>query len=376
MNILVLKAKKQSVVPLIPSDVKHLIKNKNKIFFQKNLGIDIGYNDNEYIANGAKAVKNINKSFIREIDLILMEKFEWKKIFKFLNPNQIILSRMNITNNPNHLLKLLKNNITSLSAENIKDGEKFGYIEVIEKIKGYYSIILSGNLLLKTNKKTIGMSLASLGSETEKANLTIFNYSLMSEYVIKTAISLGTNITLFDKNTNNLKKIENNETFKKICNLTGSSIVCKEAKYEKIKDHLIKTNVLIIGSAQFSNQIKLTKELLEKMPSGSVVIDASLDSSYALEIDININKKNNYYKNVHIFGFNDAINLFPNSASKLISNFNKNILSKLDTNMNVSEILKNDKNLRNALMTYKGNVVNIEVARALKLKYTNFDSIL
>ena len=90
MKIIILKDKIGKCTPIIPNDVLKLTQNKIQVSFQRGIGDFCGFNDNEYIKNGATLIKKINKKTLSQFDIICSFNLLKTKYYKMVNKNQLI----------------------------------------------------------------------------------------------------------------------------------------------------------------------------------------------------------------------------------------------------------------------------------------------
>lgn len=377
MKILVLRTKKDSSVALIPNDVKTLVNQKNEVYVQSNAGIKAGYTDKEYLKAGAKIIYKINQENLKNIDLVCVNDLEWNKLYSFLNPNQILWSKGYLVNKPNILYKLLKNNITCICNENINFNGVFKYLLVNEKIKGYYGIFLAANALAKNNKTSVGRMLGSLEKEDDKSNVLILNYSYSGYYATKSALANGANVIYLDDNIESLKEIQNDKAIKGLCDLSNVKLTCLKASFENIAENMTKSQV-VITTNQFAvnaTALRITNEMIDRMPRGGVLVNLSADTGFACEGETKSNKPNAHHNNISIISYDNIPGMFPNQTSKLFSALNTKWFTAIAKVNNVHELLNNSSELANALVTYRGNLTSKDIADSLELKFTSLREI-
>ena len=381
MKIIILKDKIGKCTPIIPNDVLKLTQNKIQVSFQRGIGDFCGFNDNEYIKNGATLIKKINKKTLSQFDIICSFNLLKTKYYKMVNKNQLIWSYGYLVNNTRELFKMVKWGINTVSCESINKNGVYEYLEPIEKIKGVYAPILATNLLVGNNKVGRGKLLPKINELTSPTEIMIINYSYAAYYAIKSCIALGANITFLECNNDLCKIIQDDKSIKELLNTTKATLKIDTLSFDNLNKYVKNTNVLIV-----TNQLPTTKttqilntQQINNMRKGGVFINLSSDTGFAswTEQKPNNDKKiSTSFNNINIVSIQNITNLFPYETSLITSKLNANHFINMSKCENIKKSICSIKEIKAGIITYKNCITNLDIARSLHLQYINIDKLL
>ena len=380
LRILVLKEKKDNRVCLIPSDIKKLIENKIVVYVEKNAGLTAGYTDQEYISAGATIINKVTKEVIDKIDIIATVTVNRnKKLFTIANPNIFFWGYQYLVNNTKEMYFMLKNNISSIGVEAISKDSIYEFIIPNEKIKGSYAPILAADYLSKAkNKFAVGQSIAKIDENGKNANFTILNYSYSGYFAAIQALAMGANVTYIDQDDEILADLTKDKKIVALTKAFNSTFKTVHFSHENLVEEMKNTNVLIATNQlpTVKTVAKITNGMLESMPKGSVFVDLAVETGFSSDVETkpaNIKKQFQTISGVACVTVEHISNLFPKVISDAISGLNTKYFIQLAKSSEKSLIdsISKDKTLSHAVMTYRGNLTNSDIASSLSLKYTS-----
>jgi alanine dehydrogenase len=199
MNILLLKENKnENRVALLPDDVREIIRNKNTIFVQKNYGIKNFISDEEYKNASATIFDNLN-NIAKDIDVVVKIGELSKKEAKLLQ-GKILISNLNLSNNPKNLNLILRNNITSIALEEIDtDNHNYNFYQCNEQLKGRFAALVSSYYLGKVIPFAIGKTFSPIPYCKTHAHYTIMNCGEAGIAAAKVILSFGGKVTFLEE---------------------------------------------------------------------------------------------------------------------------------------------------------------------------------
>jgi alanine dehydrogenase len=203
------------------------------------------------------------------------------------------------------------------------------------------------------------------------AKIVVLGAGVAAEFAIKTALSFGASIRVFDNDVTNLIKLQKSVGR----NLHTSSLNPVYLGYQ-----LTSADVVIgaIHSKLGRVPILVTEEMVSNMKEGSVIIDISIDQGGCFETsEMTTLEKPTYSKHgvIHYCVPNIASQV-SRTSSAAISNIITPLILKMGAAHNIENLLVNSKGIRNGCYTYKGKLTNEYLSRRFNIKYTDLSLVL
>ncbi|MDR2369619.1 MAG: hypothetical protein LBD63_03250 [Mycoplasmataceae bacterium] len=365
---------------LVPADVKTLVAHKHEVVVTKNAGKEAGFEDQEYLAAGAKLVDN-NKICIGNSNIILKLSKPTASELKAISPNQLLISLFNLANNPKTLSRLLKMHQTALGLEAIQENGIFPLIIPNEQIKGRFGALLGAYNLSKLADFGMGKTFSTIEHNPNKAEFTIINASYAGLEAAKTILGLGANLTILENDDQLTHQIKNDHHLQTLARLNDAKFQVIKADYTDLSKIVPTTDVLInTNSVPGSLTAKrITQNMVVSMKQGSVIIDLAIDQGVAGDTE----KKPTTFQRPHYiiegvkhFMIENIPSLFPHSVSVAISDILTNKFLKQLKGENILSVIKDNPVLLDAIVTYQGYLTNKIVADALHLEYKDIANLI
>jgi alanine dehydrogenase len=325
MKIALLKENKNEYrVSLVPADVKKLADNKHTVTFTKQIGINAGFDDEQYIKAGAKLVKN-NKTCINGADFVFKLSSLTPSEIKLIKQNQIIISFFNMSNHPKVLFNLLKNKNTSLALDAINEEGLYPAVIPNEQIKGKFSVILSTYYLSKFNKDSLGKFFSNVNYSQDATNFVIVHASYAGLEAARTALAIGSNVIMLENNDDLIKQVQEDKGLVELAKLNHNHFKILKASFNDLTKYIANADVLINTNSlpNSSTQKRITIQMIQSMKKGTVYINLASDQGPASDTEkkiATINKPIYLSNGVIHFNIDNIPSLFSNTASTITSN--------------------------------------------------------
>jgi alanine dehydrogenase len=295
-------------VSLIPKDVEKLINNGHEVYFQKGAGYQASYLDIDYISKGAKMCDTIEEVY--EIaTLIVKVKEPQPSEFPLITNKHTVFTFFHFAGNSDLLDKMIESGATCYAYETIsinKDGfQYYPILAPMSKIAGEQAFS-EANKFISSNKELHKMNIP----------ISIVGVGNVGTAAMNTAINLGyKNILLIDKDYDKICKIQKEN---------GSIVNAYELNDSNL-EMIARKSIIIIGSVYNRGEKAsniFTNELLDLMPSGSILMDVAIDQggvsdqSRPTTFDSPIIK----YNNTNLYCVPNIPSCVPKKASKYLSN--------------------------------------------------------
>lgn len=354
-------------VALVPHGVKTLTRAGNEILIQRDAGLGSDISNEAFQKAGATMVKNAEEVW-RKAEMILKVKEPLKQEFNFFKylENKTLFTYLHLSGvDPRLTQALLKHKVTALAYETVEN-KKGGLplLEPMSEIAGIIGVQEGAHYLMRQFKGR-GVTLGEVGG-IESAHVVIVGGGTVGVKSAGTALGMGSRVTILEKNPKRINYLRQTlgRTFSKVSVVISNEKNLK--KYTRDADLLIGA-VLVKGSA--APHI-ITREMIENMHVGSVVVDIAIDQGGCTELSkpTTHSKPIFYSENGVIFY---CVTNMPAQASlqatyALTAATLPYVLHI--TKKGLSDALKNDAGFMKGLNTHGGYITYRSVARDLGMQ--------
>ena len=324
MKIGIIKEKDDKRVAIVPPLVKKLVEEGNELIAEKGCGESALYADDTYTEAGARLTTRDEVLKTSEILLSIqpLEKSEYEQ----LPDGAVVISSFQPYNSLDKTKDAAVGKLTVFSLDMIPRitlAQAMDVLSSMASIAGYKAVVMAADLL----PKYFPMLTTAAGS-IPPAKVLILGAGVAGLQAIATAKRLGSVVSAFD--TRLAAKEEVESLGAKFVMVEGArddkaaggyaveqTEEYKQKQRQRIFDEAVKSDV-IIATAQLRGKpapLLITKEMVEGMPNGSVIID--LASSTGGNCELTQDKKIINHGGVTIIGNSELAAEVPNHASQL-----------------------------------------------------------
>ncbi|MBI2208149.1 alanine dehydrogenase [Candidatus Woesearchaeota archaeon] len=356
---------KENRVSLTPEGAKKLTEGGNKVFVEKDAGLNSGFSNEEYKKAGANIVSTA-KAW--SADLVIKVKEPLESEYKFLKENQIVFTYFHLAGVTKTLTEaLLKNKTTAVAYETVEDEKgRLPLLAPMSAVAGNMSVTIGSYYLAKFNNGR-GMQLGSvLGKKYGK--VVIIGDGVVGKHAAKNAYGMGSNVYLFSRHEDRFNSIK-----KEI----GADINCVLSAKGNIARH-VKDADLVVGAVLLHGAKApwvVTEEMVKTMQPGSVIVDVSIDQGGCIETSKPTSHSNPVYVKHGIIHYcvTNMPGAYPRTSTIALTAATLPYVSKLAEKG--IRALKEDKGFAKGLNTYNGFITYKPVAEALGMmsRYKGFD---
>lgn len=345
-------------VSLTPSNAKVLSK-KHKIQIETGAGISSSFFDEDYKNAGAEVLQTseiFNSEIICKVNPPSIE--EARKI----PVGSIYVGFLNPFNNLEILKIFNERKITSFAMEfipRITRAQNMDALSSMATIAGYKAVLIALDKL----PKMFPLLMTAAGT-IAPANVFILGAGVAGLQAISTAKRMGAKVFAFDPRPSVKEQInsvgavfvempieENVETKGGYAKEQSDEFLRKEQ--EVIGQLLPKTNVVISTAQIFGKKapVLITKEMVEKMKSGSVIVDLAAEQGGNCELTIS--GETVFHNGVQIIGPKNLPATLPIDSSEMYS---KNILNFINNLLVKNEIDWDEEVTKGSCITKNGEI--------------------
>jgi alanine dehydrogenase len=356
-------------IALTPDAVALLVRNGMNITVESNAGKSANYTDAEYANAGARIVYSHKEAL--ENDIILKIEPLREEEFEFVRHNTTLISTLNLpTLDQSYFNNLNKKKITAIAFEFIEDkvGE-FPIIRAMSEIAGS-AVLLIGTEYLSSVNNGKGIVLGGI-TGVPPTNVVILGAGTVAEFATRSALGLGANIKVFDRQLYRLQRLQyavGSRIFTSIIDSVNLGNAIKDA------DVVIGALRSEVGRAP----MVITEEMVSQMKPNSLIIDVAIDQGGCCETSQMTSHANPVFKKYDVIHYcvPNIASRFAHTASIALSNIFTPVLLKTEGLGGVNEMIYQNKWFMKGVVCYKGSVTNLHLAKRFNMKYKDLGLIL
>lgn len=346
----ILYDKESKKIFLLPEQVKALTAKGINVNIPTGLGNVLGIADSQYAAAGAKVFSQW-KEVINASDIILKTNSFCKNELKQM-ANKIAITMSNYLANVDMLYYMLDNKVTGLDWSNLSNRSGYVFFPEIEEAKA--------PLILSYVKDALAKGLAKRQKDkvTYPANpkMLILNATFAGIALAKLAIAAGFEVTIADSDSKYLTELKS--SIKKLNTI--------DSGYETIVKEIKKANIFVSTaiSPSETTRTRITKQMGQSMPKGSMMVDASCENGYAFQFIKRYATKDMEWVKLDNFYY-----LAPRDMTDSINKQVSEIISKksVDYLMAVAEKAIDDPTIWKVAVCQYGKVLSANINSKLRL---------
>lgn len=355
-------------VGMTPAGVYELCKNGHSVMVETNAGVNIGYSNDEYAKAGAIIVDSAEEIFAKA-DMIVKVKEPQAHEYKMLRSGQLLFTYLHLAPDPQQAKGLLESDCVAIAYETVTD--KNGGLPLLapmSEVAGRLSI-QAGAHALERHKGGCGVLMGGVPG-VKPANVVVIGGGVVGLNAARMAAGLGADVTIFDRDLNVLKKIDND------FNGRIKTIYSNHMNLEKSIQtaHLVIGAVLIPGAAAPK---LVSRNMLKQMKRGSVLVDVAIDQGGCFETSMPTTHQEPTYVIDDVVHY--CVANMPGAVAKTstlaLTNATLPFIVELANKGWMSAIAENAY-LRDGLNVCRGKITYSAVARDLGYKYTEPEALI
>jgi alanine dehydrogenase len=357
-------------IALTPQAVTILINNGNRVVIESQAGIASSFTDNEYSEAGAQIA--YDKKEVFSADLILKTAPISEEESELLKKDQIILSPIHIPSISKKQLEIfLEKKIIAIALGQIKDDAgNFPIVRSMSQIAGVHSVHIASKYLsnVQGGKGVLMGGIAGV----PPANVVIIGAGMVGEYAVRTALGCGAQVKVFDNSIYRLMRLQRT---------VGQTV------FTSVIDPLILSKALedadiAIGALKPQKGLAplvVTESMVQRMKSGSVIIDVSIDNGGCFETSELTTHENPVFIKHDVIHYcvPNIASAVSNTASQAISNILMPLILSFSDSVGGSDsIINNKPGLISATYIYKGKLTSKVLSKKFNMKFIDLNLIL
>jgi alanine dehydrogenase len=353
-------------VGIMPSGVEELKRDGHTVLVETGAGEGSGFADNEYLNADADVVDR--DTVFKKSDLIVKVKEPLPSEYDLIKEGQAIFTYLHLAPNRGLAELLLKKKVTGIAYETLQKDDNLPLLSPMSEIAGRMAPLMGAYYLQRIHGGSGILPAGATGVRPAKA--VILGAGNVGTNAARVCVGLGMDTVVINKGIERLQKID--EMFRgRVKTLILNALNIKE----EIKDADIIIGAILVPGGRTPALIK--KDMLRTMKKGSVIIDVSIDQGGCVETARPTSHDNPIYEVEGIIHYMVANmpGAYPRTATLALTNATLPYI-KIIAGKGIEKAIKEDRQIRSALNTFKGEVVHRELALSLKIPYKSLDEML
>ena len=346
-------------IGLTPDSVKALTEKKHEVLVENNGGFEAGFSNEDYLRSGAKIIKTSDEIF-KKAELIVKVKEPQMNEVKMIREGQIIYTYLHLAAAKELTLGLMKTKSICIAYETVTDDEgRLPLLAPMSAVAGRMSI-QAGAHALEKNQKGRGLLIGGAPG-VDSANVVILGGGVVGENAAIIATGMRGNVYVVDKSKKRLEELHKQ---------FGDKIIPSESDKTDLKKLISECDLLVGGvlipGAEAPKLV--TKEMIQSMKRGSVVVDVAIDQGGCIETSKPTTHANPTYlvdEVVHYCVANMPGGV-PRTSTMALNKATLPLLLKL-ADQGYRKTLMENKNYLAGLNVYKGKITYKGVSDAFNL---------
>jgi alanine dehydrogenase len=353
---------------LTPDAVSSLVSHGHRVMIESGAGKNASFTDKEYSDAGAEVTQDTKKVFSCPI-LLKVEPPTLEEI-EMMNLEAILISAIQLkTQKKDYFEALTKKKITSLAFEFIKDSDgSYPAVKSLSEIAGTASVLIAAELMINNNDGK-GLLFGNI-TGVPPTEVVILGAGTVAEYAVRTALSLGANVKVFDNSITKLRRLQN----------TLNQRIFTSTIHDKALLKALRRCDVAIGALKGENRtpIVVTETMVEYMKKGAVIVDVSIDTGGCFETsEVTTHEHPTFIKNnvIH-YCVPNIPSRYSKTASISISNIITPTLINIAEDGGIETAIRCNKGLKNGIYFYHGILTNKSIADWFNLEHRDINLIV
>lgn len=350
-----------------PETVRAFVDAGHTVQVETGAGAPIGYPDELYRKAGAEIVASPKEVYSNQ--LIIKVKEPQSAEFPLLQRGQVLFCYLHLAPDPEQTKHLLERGVVGVAYETVTDQEgRLPLLIPMSEIAGRVAV-QAGACALHMINGGRGVLLGGIPG-VRPGKVVILGGGIVGTEAMRMALGLGADVTILDRSLTRLRELDK---------LYAPALKTVYSTPATVEEEVLEAD-LVIGAVLIPGKCAprlVTKEMVQKMKPGSVVVDVSIDQGGCVETAHPTTHSNPTYLVDGVVHY--AVTNMPaacaRTATQGLTNATLPYALKL-ANLGVKKALQEDRHLRQGLNVYEGKVTNAPVAEDLGYLYHPAETVL
>jgi alanine dehydrogenase len=260
-------------VGLSPNSVRSLIEHGHAVFIETNAGMGAGFTDTDYLQAGAEIVPTAKQAWNR--DLVIKVKEPLPGEYEFLQKGQLLFTYLHLAADRRLTEHLLDCGTTAIAYETVElSDRRLPLLAPMSVIAGRLSVQF-GARYLERQQGGRGVLLGGVPG-VKPGKVVILGGGVVGTEAARMAVGMGAQVTILDVNVDRLSYLET---------LFGSRVELLYSSTGQIETVVPEADLLVGAVLVLARRapVLVSRELVQKMRPGSVIVDVAVDQGGCIE---------------------------------------------------------------------------------------------
>ena len=348
-------------VGLVPAAARELVEAGHEVLVETKAAVGIGFADADYQRVGAAIATSADEVFTKS-DMIVKVKEPQPQECARLRAGQVLFTYLHLAADKEQTDALRKSGATCIAYETVTapDGT-LPLLTPMSEVAGRMSVQVGAYCLQKANGGR-GILLGGVPG-VAAAKVVVLGGGVAGTNAVEMAVGLRADVTVVDRSVRRLRELST---------VFGSSLRTEYSTQEHV-DALVIDADLVIGAVLIAGAASpklVTRDMVRRMKSGSVLVDISIDQGGCFETSRPTTHAEPTYviDDVIHYCVTNMPGAVPRTSTFALNNATLPFARKL-AGLGWKAALAADPHLANGLNVHAGHVTNEAVARDLGLPY-------
>jgi len=342
-------------VGLTPIGVQDCTKDGHTILIETSAGAGSGFSDEEYRKAGAEIIDK--QTLFQKADLIVKVKEPLASEYDLFRDEQSLFTYLHLAPNPELTRLLLAKHVSGLAYETLEHDGKLPLLAPMSEIAGRMAPLMAAFYLQKFKG---GSGVLPTGvSGVRPGKIVILGAGVVGTNAARVGIGLGMETVVTNRATAGLQRID--ELFKgRVRTLPMTAHTLEE---EIVDADIIVGAVLVPGGR---TPVLITRKMLGIMKKGSVIVDVSVDQGGCVETSRPTTHDDPVFvvDGIVHYCVTNMPGAYPRTSTLALTNATLPYV-KLLANTGIEMAIAQSAEIRSALNTYQGKIMNTALAESI-----------
>lgn len=344
-------------VSMTPDGVFELVQSGNQVLVQENAGHGSGFTDIDYRASGAKIVKHAEEVWSMS-EMIVKVKEPIEKEYQYFKKDLFLFTYLHLAANRELTDELLKCGVCGLAYETLQlaDGS-LPLLAPMSEIAGEVGAQEAASLLAK-HRGGKGVLIGGAAG-VPGAKVVVLGGGISGQAAAKVSLGMGAQVIILDLCHNRLRFLST---------VFGNNCTTAYSNHKNIRKAITGADIVIgciLVPGEDATHL-VTRKMLSLMTAGSVVVDIAIDQGGCFETSRPTTHRSPTFVTNGIVHYCVANipGAVPRTSTIALSNATLPYIQKA-AHQGVEKVIRKNLEFNKCLNTYKGNLTNGAVGKAL-----------
>ncbi|MCY7351314.1 MAG: alanine dehydrogenase [Cytophagaceae bacterium] len=356
-------------IALTPEAVTLLVRNGHQVVVETGAGTGSRFSDNQYSEAGAQIVYAPEEAFAA--DVVLKIEPLTQKEFDLAKRGSTLISALTVPKlDAEYFAALNQKHITGLAFEYIEDkAGRMPIIRAMSEIAGSTVMLIAAEYLSSVNDGR-GIILGGV-TGVPPTRVVILGGGTVAEYAARTALGLGAEIKIFDKDIYKLQRLRY---------ALGQPVFTSIIDSNTLTEAVERADVVIgaMRSEEGRSPLVVTEEMVSRMRPDTVLIDVSIDQGGNFETSEMTTHRNPIFQKYGVIHYcvPNIASRVAHTASTALSNVFTPFLLQTGTLGGIEEMMFANQWFMKGVYCYKGTLTNASLARQFNMRYKDLSLLM